>query len=46
MQIAALIEGLMLFTGPGTRHYPSRAALIRMVKASVQRLLSATVARE
>jgi AcrR family transcriptional regulator len=44
MQIAALIEGLMLFTGPGTKHFPSRAALVRMVKASVQTLLSSSAA--
>ena len=40
LQVAALIDGLMLFTAPGTRHFGSRAALGRMVRASVQKLLS------
>lgn len=39
LQIAALIDGLMLFTSPGHKHFSSRAALRRMVKASVRKLL-------
>jgi AcrR family transcriptional regulator len=41
MQVAALIDGLMIFTAPGTRHFPSRAALGKSVKASVKKLLTA-----
>src|SRR5437764_527458 len=33
-------DGLMLFTGPGTKHFTSRAALGRTVKAAVKRLLA------
>ena len=40
LQIAALIDGLMLFTGPGTKHFASRAALGRSVKAAVKKLLA------
>lgn len=40
LQVAALIDGLMLFTNPAHKHFSSRAALARMVKASVQKLLS------
>jgi AcrR family transcriptional regulator len=41
MQVAALIDGLMIFTAPGTRHFTSRAALGKSVKASVKKLLTA-----
>jgi len=44
MQVAALIDGLMIFTGPGTKHYGSRAALGKTVKAAVKRLLSGSEA--
>jgi hypothetical protein len=44
MQVAALIDGLMIFTGPGSKHYASRAALGKMVKASVKKLLSSSEA--
>jgi hypothetical protein len=40
LQIAALIDGLMLFTGPGSKHFTSRASLGRTVKASVKKLLA------
>jgi AcrR family transcriptional regulator len=40
LQIAALIDGLMLFTAPGTKHFTSRAALGRTVKAAVKKLLA------
>jgi hypothetical protein len=30
----------MLFTGPGTKHFTSRAALGRTVKAAVKKLLA------
>jgi AcrR family transcriptional regulator len=40
MQVAGLIEGLMVFTAPGTRHFASRAALGESVKASVMKLLT------
>ena len=41
MQVAALIDGLMIFTAPGTRHFASRAALGKSVKDSVRKLLTA-----
>jgi AcrR family transcriptional regulator len=41
VQIAALTDGLMLFTAPGAKHFPSRAALVRTVKRAVKKLLSA-----
>ncbi len=41
MQVAALIDGLMIFTAPGTRHFPSRASLGKSVKESVRKLLTA-----
>jgi AcrR family transcriptional regulator len=41
LQVAALIDGLMIFTAPGTRHFASRAALGKSVKASVKKLLTA-----
>jgi AcrR family transcriptional regulator len=41
-QVAALIDGMMIFTGPGTKHFPSRAALGKMVKASVKKLLASS----
>jgi AcrR family transcriptional regulator len=44
MQIAALIDGLMLFTAPGTRHFPSKATLVRTIKGAVRRLLAADAA--
>jgi AcrR family transcriptional regulator len=40
VQVAALIEGLMVFTAPGTRQFGSRAALGESVKASVKKLLT------
>jgi hypothetical protein len=40
MQIVALTDGLMLFTAPGSKHFQSRAALVRMVKRAVTKLLS------
>jgi len=40
VQVAALIDGLMIFTAPGTRHFTSRAALGKSVKASVKKLLT------
>ncbi len=42
MQVAALIDGLMIFTAPGSRHFASRAALGKSVKASVKKLLTAS----
>jgi AcrR family transcriptional regulator len=42
VQIAALIDGLMLFTAPGARHFGSRAAVARTVRAAVERLLAST----
>jgi AcrR family transcriptional regulator len=39
MQIVALIEGLMLFTAPGTRHLSSRASLVRLLTRTVKKLL-------
>jgi len=41
VQIAALTEGLMLFTAPGAKHFSSRASLVRTVKKAVRKLLSA-----
>jgi AcrR family transcriptional regulator len=41
MQVAALVDGLMIFTAPGTRHFASRAALGKSVKASVKKLVTA-----
>jgi AcrR family transcriptional regulator len=40
MHVAALVDGLMIFTAPGTRHFASRAALGKSVKASVAKLLA------
>lgn len=40
VEIAALIDGLMLFTAPGSKHFASRAALARTVRAAVQKLLA------
>jgi AcrR family transcriptional regulator len=40
MQVAALIDGLMIFTAPGTRHFASRAALGKSVKDSVRKLVT------
>jgi len=40
MQIVVLIDGLMLFTAPGAKHFPSRAALSRMIKRAVRKLIS------
>jgi AcrR family transcriptional regulator len=40
VQIVALIEGLMLFTAPGARHWGSRASLVRSLKRTVTKLLS------
>jgi AcrR family transcriptional regulator len=40
VQIAALIDGLMLFTAPGAKHFASRAALARTVRAAVEKLLA------
>jgi AcrR family transcriptional regulator len=42
VQIAALIDGLMLFTAPGTKHFTSRAALARTVRAAVEKLLASS----
>ena len=42
VQIAALIDGLMLFTAPGAKHFGSRAAVARTVRAAVERLLAST----
>ena len=44
MQIAALIDGLMLFTAPGTKHFASRGALVRTVKKAVTKLIAAEAA--
>jgi len=35
-----LTEGLMLFTAPGAKHFPSRASLVRTVNRSVKKLLT------
>ncbi len=40
MQIVVLIEGLMLFTAPGAKHFASRAALARTIKRAVRKLIS------
>lgn len=40
MQIVVLIEGFMLFTAPNTKHFASRAALVRMIKHAVTKLIS------
>jgi AcrR family transcriptional regulator len=39
VQIVALIEGLMLFTAPGSRQLGSRASLVRSLKRTVTKLL-------
>lgn len=39
MQIVALVEGLMLFTAPGARHFGSRTALVRLLKRTVRKLV-------
>lgn len=40
MQVAALIEGLMLFTAPLGKRFTTRRRMQQMVRQSVQRLLS------
>lgn len=40
VQIAALTEGLMLFTAPGAKHFSSRASLVRSYKRAVKKLLT------
>ena len=42
VQIAALTDGMMLFTAPGTKHFSSRAALVRTIKRAVDKLLALT----
>jgi AcrR family transcriptional regulator len=42
VQIAALIDGLMLFTAPGAKHFGSRTAVTRTVRAAVEKLLAST----
>jgi AcrR family transcriptional regulator len=44
MQIVVLIDGMMLFTAPNTRHFASRTALARMVKRAVTKLILADAA--
>lgn len=39
-QLAALLEGLMIFTGPDMKHALNRATLTRTVRAAVAKLLS------
>ncbi len=40
MQVAALIDGLMIYTAPGAKNVTSRKQLSQMVKATVLRLIS------
>lgn len=40
MQVAALIDGLMIYTAPGAKSVTSREQLAEMVKATVLRLIS------
>lgn len=40
MQVAALIDGLMIYTAPGAKSVASREQLANMVKATVLRLIS------
>jgi AcrR family transcriptional regulator len=39
MQIAALVEGMMLYTAPGTRHFSSKQALVRTVTRAVMKII-------
>ena len=41
MQIVVLIDGLMLFTAPNTKHFSSRAAVARLIKRAVKKLIAA-----
>jgi AcrR family transcriptional regulator len=40
LQVAALIEGLMVYTAPGAKSVPSREHLADMIRATVLRLIS------
>ncbi|HWG72247.1 MAG TPA: TetR family transcriptional regulator C-terminal domain-containing protein [Steroidobacteraceae bacterium] len=41
MQIVSLIEGMMLLTAPRAKHFSSRAAVSRMIKRAVVKLMAA-----
>ncbi len=40
VQIAALTDGLMLFTAPGAKHFSSRVSVVRLVKKAAKKLLA------
>ena len=40
IQIIALTDGYMLFTAPGSKHFSSRAAFVRVAKKTVRKILA------